>query len=72
MECYFCRSSDLRLSHFRLFDLRPLLSLKIPVRCRSCRERDYVKLSEVRPLIFSGKASRHRKNGGRTGVESAR
>ena len=72
MKCFFCRSSNVRLSHFRLFDLPRLLTLQIPVRCRSCRERDYVKLSVAWRLVFGEKPPRNRHNDERTSVESAR
>ena len=72
MKCFFCRSSNMRLSHFRLFDLPHLLTRQIPVRCRTCRERDYVKLSSAWRLIFGEKPHRTRQNNGGTSVESAR
>jgi hypothetical protein len=71
VKCIFYHSSKVRLSHFCWFDLRPLLSLRVLVRCRSCRDRDYAKLSSAWRLIFRGKAPRPRRNGERTGVESA-
>jgi hypothetical protein len=71
VKCFFCRSSNVRLSHFRLFDLPWLLTRQIPVRCHSCRERDYVKLSSAWHLIFGEKPPRNRQNNGKTSVESA-
>jgi hypothetical protein len=44
MNCYHCGSSYLRLSRLRAFDVRQLLQLQVPVRCRSCMERRYVSL----------------------------
>jgi hypothetical protein len=61
-----------RLSHFHSFDLPRLLSLQIPVRCRSCHERDYAKLSLAWRLIWNGKTPRRLRNDGRTSVESVR
>jgi hypothetical protein len=38
-KCSCCGSTNLRLSHFRLYDLIWLAMAKLPVRCRYCRER---------------------------------
>jgi hypothetical protein len=41
VRCGWCGSANLRTSRFQLTDLRRLLLLHYPVRCRSCRERSY-------------------------------
>lgn len=60
MRCYHCRSSNLRLSHIHLFDIPKMLTLKIPVRCRSCRERFYVTLNLALRIGAQEKAARKR------------
>ena len=40
--CRSCGSSELRASHLRREDLGKLLSLRYPVRCRVCRERNFI------------------------------
>jgi len=52
MECFFCRSANVRRSSFRSYDLPRLLSLKIPIRCRSCYKRFYAKASTAWRLLF--------------------
>ena len=41
VKCSSCGSANLRTSRFQLPDLRRLLLLQYPVRCRSCRDRSY-------------------------------
>lgn len=41
MNCPHCGSSSFRTSRFRTSDLARLLLFQFPVRCRSCRERNY-------------------------------
>jgi hypothetical protein len=45
--CPSCASSDLRTSRFRRTDIRRLFLLKVPLRCRICRERYYAPLLET-------------------------
>jgi hypothetical protein len=40
-SCSGCGSSDFRLSHFRGEDVFQLVCFQYPVRCRTCRQRDY-------------------------------
>lgn len=61
MRCYHCRSTNLRLSHIQLFDVPKILRLKIPLRCRSCRERFYVGLNLALRIGFQAKAARLRR-----------
>jgi len=69
MNCFHCRSNDLRLSRIHLHDIRALLLLKVPVRCRSCRERFYTALHSAWSL--SGKNGRRRPKGRNIGGGSA-
>ena len=62
MNCFHCRSNDLRLSRLHSFDIPKLFLLKIPVRCRSCRERFYASLFPAWKLGFSAKAARRRQH----------
>lgn len=39
MNCFHCGSNDLRLSSLRSRDLIDLILLRVPVRCRFCRDR---------------------------------
>jgi hypothetical protein len=59
IACRRCGSSEFRVSRFRLADMRRLLVLQLPVRCRACMLRDYVFI----PLIFkirNAARARHR------------
>jgi len=40
-HCNLCGSQDIRLSHFRPSDVVQLFSLRYPVRCRNCGERNH-------------------------------
>lgn len=40
-SCLCCGSEDLRLSRVRRSDLLRLLTLRLPIRCRICRQRDF-------------------------------
>ena len=57
MNCVLCRSSDMRLSRIRVADLSRLLQMELPVRCRNCLRRSFVKLGEAWPLITGKKTS---------------
>jgi len=41
MICAYCGSSKFRTSRIKINDLIRLLLFQLPVRCRSCHERDY-------------------------------
>jgi hypothetical protein len=41
LTCHRCGFSNFRLSRFRAADLKRLLLLQYPVRCRSCNDRTY-------------------------------
>jgi hypothetical protein len=56
--CRGCGSSELRVSHLRRTDVGKLLSLRYPVRCRICRERDFIFLPFA--LGLGRKPSRHK------------
>ncbi len=47
MRCPSCGSSHFRLSRLRFSDLFHLFLLRYPVRCRLCRERSHVSLSNA-------------------------
>jgi len=46
--CNGCGSDKFRASHFRLKDLRQLLMLRRPLRCRICSERVYVFIPQAK------------------------
>lgn len=50
VSCPECGSTSVRQAHFRFSDAIYLLALQYPVRCRSCRKRWYLPLSEARRL----------------------
>jgi ribosomal protein L40E len=58
VACRGCGSSELRISHLRTTDVGKLLSLRYPVRCRMCHERDFVFLPFA--LGLGRKSSRHK------------
>jgi hypothetical protein len=39
--CHACGSSEFRTSHLRGSDIRKLLTLRFPIRCRICSMRDF-------------------------------
>lgn len=42
MQCTHCGAANLRTSRLRLLDIPRFLLFQYPVRCRNCRERDYI------------------------------
>jgi hypothetical protein len=40
--CRACGSSEFRISQLRSSDISKLLTLRYPVRCRICKERDFI------------------------------
>jgi hypothetical protein len=48
--CHECGSANVRQAHFRLADALQLFAMQYPVRCRSCKKRWYLPLSEARHL----------------------
>jgi len=56
MHCLFCGTTDFRVSHFRLRDLRRLLFLQFPVRCRICQRRAYVPVWHILEIGQRGEA----------------
>jgi len=61
MVCSACLSSDeFRLSHFRTYDLSPLLTLRYPVRCRRCSHRAHAGLRFAMNLWKSRRRQRQR------------
>jgi len=48
--CQECGSSDLRTAHVQLRDWLRLLTLKFPIRCRSCKTRSYAPLRQALQL----------------------
>ena len=62
MHCPFCDSHSLRISRFRFSDIYQLLLLRLPVRCRNCRERSYVPMAQAHRIR---QASRLRRQGDR-------
>jgi DNA-directed RNA polymerase subunit RPC12/RpoP len=49
-RCRKCGQSTVRISQFRLKDIVRLILLQSPVRCRTCRNRYYVSLSDARSI----------------------
>jgi hypothetical protein len=47
LKCTECSSSKLRLSRFRLKDVKKLLRFQYPIRCRRCNRRQYVGLRQI-------------------------
>ena len=62
MICRLCGSRGFRCSHFRASDLRLLLFLHFPVRCRNCGRRDF---AELRDAWAIRRADRVRRRGPR-------
>jgi hypothetical protein len=56
--CRSCGSEDFRISHLRPSDFRKLLTLRYPIRCRVCKERDFAFLGSV--LFFRRKSKKKR------------
>jgi hypothetical protein len=50
MECRLCGSKKFRVSRLRLPDLFKLLSLRYPVRCRTCYRRVFVSFFAARAI----------------------
>jgi len=67
VRCRLCSSSDLRLSRFRFKDLPHLLILSYPVRCRVCRDRDYLFILRIFKIGQDAKTP----NGSARGLEKA-
>jgi hypothetical protein len=63
-KCFSCGSSNLRLSHFRLmlFDVFGLAVLRLPVRCRYCRERFHLNVLSAMKVFARDHSSRSRIN----------
>ncbi len=53
--CRNCGSQEFRISHFRPADLNKLVILRYPIRCKICKERDYVFLRTALSLPRRGK-----------------
>jgi hypothetical protein len=58
MNCPYCDSSKVRRSRVRFSDVLQLLLLRIPVRCRNCKERGYISLAESRGVERSPSKNR--------------
>jgi hypothetical protein len=50
MNCPYCDSPKLRNSQLRASDFSQMLLMRLPVRCRNCQERCYVRMSEARQI----------------------
>jgi len=61
VRCSWCGSTSLRASRFQLPDLRQLLLLQYPVRCRTCRDRSYRFLPLLWKLPKAARAHRTEK-----------
>ena len=72
LKCLHCGSTSFRTSRFRPADLPRLLLFQYPVRCRTCRERDFAGLMLAMNLHQAGKIRRqeesHRKSKEGTGA----
>jgi len=58
MVCRICRYSNFRLSHYRSSDLKNLLLLQYPVRCRECNGRQYGSLLLALQLLQAQRVRR--------------
>jgi hypothetical protein len=56
--CKSCGAEDFRTSHLRGSDLGQLVMLRYPIRCRVCKERDFIFIGQA--LSFRGK--KHKKS----------
>ena len=45
--CHGCGSTEFRTSHLRGSDFRKLLTLQYPIRCRICKERNFIFVGKV-------------------------
>jgi hypothetical protein len=63
LYCQECGSGNLRRAHFRFSDVFGLLTLRYPVRCRSCKSRGHARIRQARLLPVAPTR--------RTGVEKA-
>jgi len=55
MGCIYCGSTNLRNSQIRVSDWPSLLLLKMPFRCRSCKERTYLGVVEMFRIFVTKK-----------------
>jgi hypothetical protein len=69
--CRRCGSTDFRTSRFRLQDLRRLLFLQLPVRCRSCQLRTFTFLPNLFKIRRDAKLRRREKAAARDLQHSA-
>jgi len=70
MKCPHCGATSFRTSRIRLSDLPRLLLLQYPVRCRTCRERDFTGLMLALNLRQAGRV-RHMEEKARKNTESS-
>jgi hypothetical protein len=56
--CRSCGSQEFRLSHPRRGDLSRLLTLRYPIRCKVCKERDFAFMG----VLFFLRHGRKKKN----------
>jgi hypothetical protein len=71
MKCSHCGAGSFRTSHLRLVDIPRLLLFQYPVRCRTCRERDYAGLLLALNIRQAGKL-RHLEDEDRRARERSR
>jgi hypothetical protein len=58
-RCRICGKSTVHISHFRLFDVLRLILLQLPVRCRTCRRRYYVSISQANVIRNESHTRKH-------------
>jgi hypothetical protein len=58
-RCRICGKSTVHISHFRLFDVLRLILLQLPVRCRTCRRRYYVSISQANVIRNEAPTRKH-------------
>ena len=56
--CRSCGSEEFRVSHLRRTDLSQLLRLRYPIRCKICKEREFVFLGVAFSFRRKGKKKR--------------
>jgi hypothetical protein len=57
--CRSCGSQEFRVSHFRPSDFSKLLTLRYPIRCRVCKERDYTFVGTALSFRRKGRKKEH-------------
>ena len=68
MKCPHCGATSFRTSRLRLSDIPRLLLFQYPVRCRTCREREFAGLLLAMNLRQAGRIRRIEERTGKSKV----